>query len=160
LVAGVGVFTNWAAVLIGAVLIYVGLSAHVEKLSDVVAKDKAVRWLLYVVFASVAFAVAQSAAGFSLMSLREVWALPLAVAALVLAVAAWVAGWVLQVASAYRLRQLLTLMKETTGEGLFGVANTLYWWGSALTIVLIGVVLLFAAYILIGVGFLTAKLQK
>jgi uncharacterized membrane protein len=113
-----------------------------------------------VVFASVAFAVAQSATGFSLLSLHAVWALPLAGAALAVAVAAWAAGWILQVASAYRMRQLLTLMKETTGEGLFGAANTLYWWGSALTIVLIGVVLLFAAYILIGVGFLTAKLQK
>ncbi len=41
---------------------------------------------------------------------------------------------------------MLTLMRETTGEGLFGVANMLYWWGSALTIVLIGVVLPFAAY--------------
>ncbi len=92
LVAGVGVFTSWAAVLIGAVLIYVGLSAYVEKLGDVVAKDNAVKWLLYVVFASVAFAVAQSAAGFSLMSLHAVWAIPLAGAALALAVAAWAAG--------------------------------------------------------------------
>jgi uncharacterized membrane protein len=124
LVAGVGVFTNWAAVLIGGVLIYMGLSTYVERLGDVVAKDNAVKWLLYVVFASVAFAVAQSAAGFSLMGLHAVWAL--AGAALAVAVAAWVAGWVLQVASAYRLRQLLTLVKETTGEGLFGVANTLY----------------------------------
>jgi hypothetical protein len=70
LVAGVGVFTSWAAVLIGAVLIYVGLSAYVERLGDVVAKDNAVKRLLYVVFASVAFAVAQSATGFSLMSPR------------------------------------------------------------------------------------------
>ncbi|MFZ8806813.1 MAG: DUF996 domain-containing protein [Pyrobaculum sp.] len=160
LVAGVGVFTNWVAALIGAVLIYVGLSAYVEKLGDVVARDDAVKWLVHVVFASVAFAVAQSATGFSLLSLHAVWAIPLAGVALAVAVAAWVAGWVLQVASAYRMRRLLTLMKETTGEGLFGAANTLYWWGSALTIVLIGVVLLFAAYILIGVGFLTAKLQK
>ncbi len=38
LVAGVGVFTNWAAALIGALLIYVGLSAYVEKLGDVVPK--------------------------------------------------------------------------------------------------------------------------
>lgn len=158
LVAGVGVFTNWAAVLIGAVLIYVGLSAYVEKLGDDVAKDNAVKWLLYVVFASVAFAVAQSATSFSLVSLHAVWAL--AGAVLAVAVAAWVAGWILQVASAYRMRQLLTLLKETTGEGLFGTANTLYWWGSALIIVFIGAVLLFAAYILIGLGFLTAKLQK
>jgi len=76
LVAGVGVFTNWVAALIGAVLIYVGLSAYVEKLGDVVAKDNAVKWLVYVVFASVAFAVAQSATGFSLLSLHAVWALP------------------------------------------------------------------------------------
>jgi uncharacterized membrane protein len=158
LVAGVGVFTNWAAVLIGAVLIYVGLSAYVEKLGDDVAKDNAVKWLLYVVFASVAFAVAQSATSFSLVSLHAVWAL--AGAVLAVAVAAWVAGWILQVASAYRMRQLLTLLKETTGEGLFGTANTLYWWGSALIIVFIGAVLLFAAYILIGLGFFTAKLQK
>ncbi len=118
------------------------------------------RWLVYVVFASVAFAVAQSATGFPLLSLHVVWAIPLAGVALAVAVAAWVAGWVLQVASAYRLRQLLTLMRETTGEGLFGVANMLCWWGSALVIVLIGVVLPFAAYILIGLGFFTAKLQK
>jgi uncharacterized membrane protein len=75
LVAGVGVFTNWAAVLIGAVLIYVGLPAYVERLGDVVAKDDALMWLLYVVLASVAFAMAQSATGFSLMSLHAVWAL-------------------------------------------------------------------------------------
>jgi len=160
LVAAVGVFTHWVTALIGVVLIYVGLSAYVERLGDAAAKDNAVRWLVYVVFASVAFAVAQTVAGFSLLSLHAVWALPLAGAALAVAVAAWVAGWILQVASAYRMRQLLTLMKDTTGEGLFDTANTLYWWGSALTIVLIGVVLLFAAYILIGTAFLTAKLQK
>jgi len=49
-----------------------------------------VKWLVYVVFASVAFAVAQSATGFSLISLHAVWALPLAGAALAVAVAA---GW-------------------------------------------------------------------
>jgi uncharacterized membrane protein len=42
-VASVGVFTYWAAALIGAVLIYVGLSAYVEKRGDVVAKDNAVK---------------------------------------------------------------------------------------------------------------------
>jgi len=38
LVAGVGVFTNWAAALIGDVLIYVGLSAYVEKLATSLPK--------------------------------------------------------------------------------------------------------------------------
>jgi len=48
-----------------------------------------VKWLVYLAFASVAFAVAHSAVGFFLFSLHAVWAWPLAGAALVVAVAAW-----------------------------------------------------------------------
>ena len=157
IVAGVGVLINWIATLVGAILIYLGLSEYARQLGDSTARDNATRWLIYVAFASVAFTVAYSALGFSLFSLHSLWTWPLAGVAFVVAAAAWVAGWVLQVASAYRVRLLLGPLARSTGEGLFRTADTLYWWGSALTIVVIGVVPLFVAYILMGIAFLTAS---
>jgi len=157
IVAGLGVLTNWVATLVGAVLIYLGLSEYANRLGDPSVRDNATRWLIYVAFASVAFAVAYSAVGFSIFSLHAAWTWLLAGVAFAVAAVAWVVGWVLQVASAYRMRQLLGPLAGATGEGLFRTADTLYWWGSALAVVAIGVVLLFVAYILMGVAFLTAR---
>ncbi|MEM3995467.1 MAG: hypothetical protein QXP31_00210 [Pyrobaculum sp.] len=60
-VAAAGVVTHWALVIVGAVLLYLGLSAYVEREGDQSAKNNVLYWLIYVVFASVAYAAAHAA---------------------------------------------------------------------------------------------------
>ncbi|ACB40793.1 DUF996 domain-containing protein [Pyrobaculum neutrophilum] len=153
--AGAGVVSSWVATLVGAVLMYVGVLEFLGRLGD--ARGDALSWLVYVIVASLAYTIAYSVAGFSISHL--LWGTGLHGVALAVAAAAWVVGWVFQLASAYRFRRVLDTLARGTGEEVFKTADKLYWWGSASAVVVVGIVLLFVAYILLGVGFLTAKIR-
>ena len=152
-VAAAGFFAGWPAVIVGAVLLYIGLSELRAGGADLS------KWLVYAILAAVAFGIAHMALGFSLERFYRLWSLPAAGFALAVGAVAWVAGWVLQVASAYRLRPVLKALEGSTGERLFSVANTLYWWGSFLAVIAVGLILVFVAYLLVGAGLLVAKFQ-
>lgn len=152
--AAIGFFAGWPASVVGVVLLYVALA----ELRIGVGEDRS-KWLVYAIAALVAFGIAQAILGFSLERLRTWWELPARGLALAVGLAAWVAGWVLQVASAYRLRPILAALQSRIGESLFSIANTLYWWGSALAVVAIGLIIVAVAYILMGAGLIVAKTQ-
>ncbi|RFA98265.1 DUF996 domain-containing protein [Pyrobaculum aerophilum] len=152
--AAIGFFAGWPASVVGVVLLYVALA----ELRIGVGEDRS-KWLVYAISALVAFGIAQAILGFSLERLRTWWELPARGLTLAVGLAAWAAGWVLQVASAYRLRHILAALQSRTGESLFSIANTLYWWGSALAVVAIGLIIVAVAYILMGVGLIVAKTQ-
>ncbi|MEM1597016.1 MAG: DUF996 domain-containing protein [Pyrobaculum sp.] len=156
-VAAAGVVTHWALVIVGAVLLYLGLSAYVEREGDQSAKNNVLYWLIYVVFASVAYAAAHAAFGFPMWGGWWVLAAGLSLA---VGIAAWVAGWVLQVAAAVRIRPVLEFMKDKTRDDIFKIANTLYWWGSILAIIFIGHILLLVSYLLLAISFIVSINKK
>jgi uncharacterized membrane protein len=68
-----------------------------------------------------------------------------------------VVAFVFFVLAASHLRNTFNSLADHSGESSFRTAGTLLWWGSMLTIVLVGLVLIPIAWILATVGFFTMK---
>ncbi|MEZ0319652.1 MAG: DUF996 domain-containing protein [Pyrobaculum sp.] len=156
-IAAAGVVTHWTLVIVGAVLLYIGLTAYAEQLGGPAAKRDLLYWLIYVVFASVAYIVAYAAFDVAVWDVRGWWKALAFSISLVVGVASWIAGWVLQVAAAVRMRSFLDLVANKTGEDVYKIGNKLYWWGSILAIIFVGHVVLLVAYLVLAVGFLLLK---
>jgi len=58
------------------------------------------------------------------------------------------------------LRRTFKALAQKSGEASFTTAGNLLWWGAILTIVLVGLVLIFIAWIFATIGFFTMKSQQ
>jgi hypothetical protein len=59
-----------------------------------------------------------------------------------------------------RLRKTFETLAQKSGEQSFNTAGTLLWWGAILSIILVGFILIFLAWIFAAVGFFSMKLQQ
>jgi len=71
-----------------------------------------------------------------------------------------VAAFVFYVLAASHLRRTFNALAQKSGEASFTTAGNLLWWGAILTIVLVGLVLIFIAWIFATIGFFTMKAQQ
>jgi uncharacterized membrane protein len=71
-----------------------------------------------------------------------------------------VAAFVFYVLAASHLRRTFNTLAQKSGEASFTTAGNLLWWGAMLTIVLVGLVLIFIAWIFATIGFFTMKAQQ
>ena len=68
-----------------------------------------------------------------------------------------IVAFVFYVLATSHLRRTFNTLAQKSGEASFTTAGTLLWWGAILTIVLVGLVLIFIAWIFATVGFFTMK---
>jgi uncharacterized membrane protein len=66
-------------------------------------------------------------------------------------------AFVFYILAALNLRRTFDTLAQKSGEGSFTTASNLLWWGSILSIILIGFVLIIIAWIFATVGFFTMK---
>jgi predicted membrane protein len=58
------------------------------------------------------------------------------------------------------LRRTFNALAQKSGEASFTTAGNLLWWGAILTIILVGLVLIFVAWIFATIGFFTMKSRQ
>jgi uncharacterized membrane protein len=71
-----------------------------------------------------------------------------------------VTAFVFYVLAASHLRRTFNTLAQKSGEGSFTTAGNLLWWGSILTIILVGLLLIFIAWIFATIGFFTMKSRQ
>jgi uncharacterized membrane protein len=71
-----------------------------------------------------------------------------------------VVAFVFYVLAASHLRRTFNALAEKSGEASFTTGGDLLWWGSILTIILVGLVLIFVAWIFATIGFFTMKSRQ
>jgi len=69
-------------------------------------------------------------------------------------------AFVFYVLAASHLKKALDALAQKSGEASFATAGTLLWLGSILTIVLVGLVLIFVAWIFATIGFFSMKSRQ
>jgi uncharacterized membrane protein len=78
--------------------------------------------------------------------------------------AAFLAGiivaFVFYVLATMHLRRTFNALAQKSGEASFTTAGNLLWWGAILTIILVGLVLIFVAWIFATIGFFTMKSRQ
>ncbi len=70
-----------------------------------------------------------------------------------------IVAFIFYVLAAGRLRKTFELLAQKSGDHSFSTAGTLLWWGAILTIVFVGLILIFIAWIFATIGFFSMKLQ-
>ena len=71
-----------------------------------------------------------------------------------------IVAFVFYVLATSHLRRTFNTLAQKSGEASFTTAGKLLWWGAILTIVLVGLVLIFIAWIYATIGFFTMKPQQ
>jgi len=71
-----------------------------------------------------------------------------------------VVAFVFYILAAMHLRKTFDTLAKNSGEASFATAGTLLWWGSILSIILVGFVLIFVAWIFATIGFFTMKSKQ
>ena len=71
-----------------------------------------------------------------------------------------IVAFVFYVIATSHLRRTFNTLAQKSGEASFTTAGNLLWWGAILTIVLVGLLLMFIAWIYATIGFFTMKPQQ
>jgi uncharacterized membrane protein len=71
-----------------------------------------------------------------------------------------VVAFVFYVLATSHLRRTFNTLAQKSGEASFTTAGDLLWWGAILTIVLVGLILIFVAWIFATIGFFTMKSRQ
>ena len=71
-----------------------------------------------------------------------------------------IVAFVFYVLATSHLRRTFNTLAQKSGEASFTTAGNLLWWGAILSIILVGLVLIFIAWIFATIGFFTMKPQQ
>ena len=160
--AGIGSLLLMFPVLsiVGIILLYVGIKGLSEYYKDESIIRDAVRGFIFLIIAAVAIAVALPliiiSGMFSAFTLG-----PLGVGFGLLAfILAIVLVFIFYVLAAMSLRKSFNSLAQKSGEHMFETAGTLLFIGAILTIVLVGFLLIFIAWIMATIAFFSIKVPQ
>ncbi|HKM60023.1 MAG TPA: DUF996 domain-containing protein, partial [Candidatus Bathyarchaeia archaeon] len=140
--------------IIGAILLLIGIKGLASYYQDNGIYENAVMGVVFLIIAVIAFAVAIAALAIGFATIIGFG----------LGILAFLAGLVIAfffyLVAAMRLRKTFDTLAQKSGEQSFTTAGTLLWWGAILTIVLVGFILIFLAWIFATVGFFSMKAQQ
>jgi uncharacterized membrane protein len=71
-----------------------------------------------------------------------------------------VIAFIFYILAAQNLRKTFDTLAQKSGEASFATAGNLLWWGARLSIILVGLVLIFVAWIFATIGFFTMKSRQ
>ncbi|MGA2680277.1 MAG: DUF996 domain-containing protein [Candidatus Bathyarchaeia archaeon] len=139
--------------IIGAILLLIGIKGLSSYYQDNAIYENALMGIIFLIIAVIAVAVAAAALAIGFTS----------IIGLGIGILAFIAGlviaFVFYLVAALRLRKTFDALAQKSGEQSFTTAGTLLWWGAILTIVVVGLLLIFLAWIFATVGFFSMRLQ-
>jgi len=140
--------------IIGAILLLMGLKGLATYYQDNQIYDNALMGVIFLIIALVVVAVAVFGAIILFISVIGI------IGGVVVLILGLVVAFVFYVLAAMRLRQTFTTLATKSGEQSFSTAGTLLWWGAILTIIFVGVILIFIAWIFATVAFFSMRIQS
>ena len=169
LLFGLVPYAGWVLAIIGVVLLVIGVKELSSYYQDERVYQNTLAGVKFYVVAVVAAAAAIVAIMIGIASATD-WKFTnfptsfvptvgfgIGVAALL---AGLVIGFVFYILAASHLKRVFDSLAQKSGEASFATAGTLLWLGAILTIVLVGLVLIFVAWIFATVGFFSMKSRQ
>lgn len=137
--------------IVGIILFIMGVKGLADFYQDKAIYDNALKGVIYYIIALVAVAVA--VAGFLIGFFTLGLGFALGIIGLVIA-------FIFYILAAMHLRTTFKDLAQKSGEHSFDTAGLLLWWGAILTIIFVGLFLIFIAWIFAAVGFFSMKPQQ
>ena len=158
LLLGLVPYVGWVLGIIGVVLLLRGMKEFANYYQDNEIYQNSLTGVKYYIVALIALAAAGAGfvVGFVINGFPGTFGIGNA-AGIAVGIAFLVVAFVFYVLAATHLRKTFNTLAQKTGEQSFATAGTLLWVGSILTIIGIGVLLIFIAWIFAVIGFFTMK---
>jgi uncharacterized membrane protein len=158
-------YVGWVLGIIGIILLLRAMKEFSNYYEDKSIYDNTLTGLKYYVVVIIALAVAGAfgvIAGFSASGIAPTELLHVGgfVISLICSIAALLVAWAFSVVAASHLRKTFDSLAVHSGEASFTTAATMLWWGAILTIIAVGLILMFVAWIFVVVGFFTIKSKQ
>ena len=167
LLLGVVPYAGWVLAIVGLVLLVVGMKELSRYYGDQNVYQNTLTGVKFYVVAVAAAAAAvvaiivgiASVAGWDFANLTPAHFVLTATFGISIAVllAGLVIAFVFYILAASHLKRALDTLAQKSGESSFATAGTLLWVGAILTIVLVGLILIFVAWIFATIGFFSMK---
>ncbi len=163
LILGLVPYVGWVLGIIGIILLLRGIKEFANYYQDNQIYENALTGVKYYIIALIAAAVAGtgavigvgSATGFTFKS-HFVFTAGFA-AGLIVSAVGLVIAFVFFVLASTHLRKTFETLAQKSGEHSFATAGSLLWWGSILTIIGVGLILIFIAWIFAVIGFFSIR---
>jgi uncharacterized membrane protein len=154
-------YVGWVLGIVGVVLLLRSMKEFSNYYQDEKIYLDALTGVKYYIVAIVAAAVAIAAITLGVWSATGFNANFVFTAGFGIGLVAFLAGlivaFVFYVLAASHLKRTFNTLAQKSGEASFSTAGTLLWVGSILTIVFVGLILIFIAWIFATIGFFTMK---
>ena len=143
--------------IVGIILVFIGMKGLAEYYKDDRIYHDALRGLIFLIIAAVAIAVAVPI--FALSGMFSIFALgPLGIGFVLISFFLVIAVvFVFYLLAAINLRKAFNALAQKSGEHMFETAGTLLFFGAIFTIILVGFLLIFLAWIIATVAFFSIK---
>lgn len=140
--------------IIGVVLLLIAIKGFSQSYQDPSMYDNSLKGFIYYIIAAIAFAVS-----FALLiaGIATIWVFGLGLFGIIGFVVALIFAFIFYVMAAKRLKMTLNSLAQRTGEKSFETAGMLLYLGAILTIVVVGFILIFIAWIFATIGFFQMK---
>jgi uncharacterized membrane protein len=140
--------------IIGAILLLMGVKGLASYYKDNEIYQNTLMGIIFLIIAVVAVAISLVALAIGFTSIIG---FGIGIVAFILGV---VIAFVFYLVAAMRLRKTFETLARKSGEQSFNTAGTLLWWGAILSIIIVGFLLIFLAWIFAAVAFFSMKLQQ
>jgi uncharacterized membrane protein len=153
LLIAIGSFTG-VLTIVGAILLLIGLKGLAEAYRDNNIFQDALYAIIFLVIggvAGVALFVMLAISGFAFFSIFAGVGIALGI------IGALVVVFVFYLLAAIYVRRAMNALAQKTGEGMFATAGTLFLVGAVLTIILVGLILVFIAWLIAAIAFFSMK---
>jgi len=160
-------YAGWILGIIGIVLLIRGMKELSNYYQDEKIYQNALTGVKYYIVAIIAAAVAitaivvgvWSATGFTFTTGSFVPTVGFGVG-LIAFLGGLVTAFVFYILAATHLKKVFETLARNSGEASFTTAGNLLWWGSIFTIIGVGLILIFVAWIFATIGFFTMKSRQ
>jgi uncharacterized membrane protein len=145
--------------IIGIILLFIGLKGLSEYYKDPTIYGHAFKGLIFGIIgliAASAFSIIFSVSFFSIAPTTG--GILAAIGALAVVIVTIVIAFIFLLLMAMNLRRAFNILAERSGENGFRTAGTLLWVGAILTIIIVGLVLIWIAFLILAIAFFSMKL--
>jgi uncharacterized membrane protein len=152
LILGVVPYGGWVLGIIGVILLLMGIKGFSTYYQDPEMYQNTLKGMIYYIIALVALGV----------SMVALFAFVITIFFIFVGIAVFIVGlivaFIFYILAAKRLRMTFNTLAQKTGEHSFETAGYLIWLGAILTIIFVGAILIFVAWIFATIGFISMKL--
>ena len=136
--------------IVGIILVYLGLKGLSDYYQEPGIYKEALKGLIYGIIALIVTTI-----GVIFATIIGIFTFGMGTILVILALL--VVDFVFYLLMAMNFRRAFSLLAQRSGEHSFETAGTLLWWGAILTIIGIGLILIFIAWIFATIGFFSLK---